>query len=550
MKRPILYCIVVGLVGSVFLAGFLIADLGLFPASYIQRAKSKAARLLFPPEPLTEKTPTVPTHALSLQIERVKVPRDRSGRGGGLTTAGSELLLLNHEGRIFSLQERTFVESRLELPSNGYREYEKAAETDYPDLSHDIRKFRYNDIQYVPGAPAQLLVSYTHWRPDEECYANSVSRLALPENFSALTSRALEEDWDLIYSTSPCLPLKEVGRALEGHMAGGRLALTARGTVLLGSGDYHWDGVRGPEAIAQNEEFEYGKVIEIEINSGNHRILSTGHRNISGVAVGSNGQIWTVEHGPRGGDELNHVREGGDYGWPSATFGTLYNGLAWPLGDDWARHESGLLPTYAWVPSIGISSIEQVNDFHPAWDHDLLIGSLKQQTLFRLRLEDEKVVFVEPIPIGDRIRYVHQHDEETIALLTDSRAVLILTIDETPMVWNIIEAELAKLEGTPSRQKRARAAVEQCAECHAFEPGKNQGAPNLVSVLGMEIASTTYTGYSTALRSISGSWTEKRLATFLADPQSFAPGTTMPNPGLKEETIDDLVSVMGALNDG
>ncbi len=105
-------------------------------------------------------------------------------------------------------------------------------------------------------------------------------------------------------------------------MAGGRIAYRQPHKIVLGSGDYSWDGIYAPEAYAQKPDNDYGKVLEIDLNSGKSRKLSIGHRNMQGVLVHLNGQVWVTEHGPRGGDELNRVIGGGNFGWPEEVLGT------------------------------------------------------------------------------------------------------------------------------------------------------------------------------------------------------------------------------------
>ena len=128
--------------------------------------------------------------------------------------------------------------------------------------------------------------------------------------------------WKILFESNPCLPLKETYRALEGHMAGGRIAFDGQETLYLASGDYHWDGMYAPAALAQDEAADYGKVIAINVFSGNAEQVSRGHRNTQGIAIDNSGSIWVTEQGVRGGDELNLIKKGENYGWPDASLGT------------------------------------------------------------------------------------------------------------------------------------------------------------------------------------------------------------------------------------
>ncbi len=112
------------------------------------------------------------------------------------------------------------------------------------------------------------------------------------------------------------------------------------------------------------------------------------------------GQLWTTEHGMRGGDELNRVMDAGDYGWPLDNLGTLYSGEVATSPSGPGRHTTFTPPAFAWVPSIATSNVMQLQGFHETWDGDLLVGSLKARTIFRVRVQEGRVIYVEPIPIG------------------------------------------------------------------------------------------------------------------------------------------------------
>jgi cytochrome c2 len=149
-------------------------------------------------------------------------------------------------------------------------------------------------------------------------------------------------------------------------------------------------------------------------------------------------------------------------------------------------------------------------DRFPRWHGDLLVSSLGMQTLFRVRLDGDRVAYVEPIRIGRRLRDVVEAPDGAIWLWTDEGDLLTLDlVDE---------------------DERGVAAFASCVPCHPLDSDRIAGGlgPNLFGVVGRQVASTTsYPAYSEALRRVGGRWTEARLDAFLADPQAFAPGTTM-----------------------
>src|SRR5262249_16871898 len=143
----------------------------------------------------------------------------------------------------------------------------------------------------------------------------------------------------------------------------------------------------------------------IDLGKDNSQVYSIGHRNPQGLAVGPDGTIWETEHGPQGGDELNRVVEGRNYGWPVVSYGTQYDAMSWSDDPRKTHHEGFEKPIYAWVPSVGTSQLLVVEGRGFAqWAGDLIVSSLVGQTLYRIRLADGRAVVVEPIPVEHSIR--------------------------------------------------------------------------------------------------------------------------------------------------
>ena len=149
-------------------------------------------------------------------------------------------------------------------------------------------------------------------------------------------------------------------------------------------------------------------------------IWSFGHRNIQAAAIHpETGQLWTVEHGARGGDELNHPEAGKNYGWPVITYGVDYSGLK--IGEGTAR-EGLEQPVYFWDPVIAPSGmLFYTGDAFPGWKESVLVGSLKG-ALVRLELDGGKVVREERYrdgALGERIRDVQQGPDGLVYVVTD-----------------------------------------------------------------------------------------------------------------------------------
>lgn len=160
-------------------------------------------------------------------------------------------------------------------------------------------------------------------------------------------------------------------------------------------------------------------------------IWSYGHRNQQGAALNPwTGQVWTNEHGPRGGDEVNIPLAGKNYGWPLATYGINYSYTPIPeaKGKDVPGTEQ---PLYVWEKSPGVSGMAFYSaDQFPAWKNSLFIGALAQENLIRLQLEGNKVVHEERLleEKGARIRDVRQGPDGYLYVLTDSLEGEVLKI--------------------------------------------------------------------------------------------------------------------------
>jgi glucose/arabinose dehydrogenase len=221
---------------------------------------------------------------------------------------------------------------------------------------------------------------------------------------------------------------------------GSRLVFAPDGTLYVTLGDR-----QGYRQQAQNLDATLGKVVRITADGsapsdnpfaqggGRPEIWSYGHRNIQGAALHPDtGQLWTVEHGARGGDELNQPQRGRNYGWPVITYGVDYSGARIGEGTAKAGMEQ---PVYYWDPVIAPSgAVFYTGAAFPGWQGDLLIGSLNPGGLVRLVLRDRRVAAEERYrgrELRARVRDVQQGADGSIYLLTDSYdgQVLRLTPD-------------------------------------------------------------------------------------------------------------------------
>jgi glucose/arabinose dehydrogenase len=196
----------------------------------------------------------------------------------------------------------------------------------------------------------------------------------------------------------------------------------------------------GPRDEAQDLAVDNGKLIRIApdgsipkdnpfVGKPNARpeIWSYGHRNPQGLAFNpASGELWEQEHGPRGGDEVNIIGKGKNYGWPVIGYGIDYSGAK--IHE--STHKAGMeQPVKYWVPSIAPSGMAfYTGDLMPKWKGSLFVGALKAQLLVRLPLDGDKITGEERFDMGDRIRDVRQGPDGALYLLTDASNGRILRV--------------------------------------------------------------------------------------------------------------------------
>jgi glucose/arabinose dehydrogenase len=229
-----------------------------------------------------------------------------------------------------------------------------------------------------------------------------------------------------------------------GHY-GSRLAFAPDGNLFVTLGERQQDDPAHPgSANAQNVNKSLGKVVRIAPDGstpagnpalgGLPQLWSLGHRNPQGAAIHpDSGDLWLNEHGPQGGDELNHVRAGANYGWPLRSYGCPYGS---PVGNACRVGGGTHAPTYVepvstWVPtSVAPAGLLFVSsDKFPEWRGHALMGSLAGQALWRIQLNGDTEVARERLlaNLGERIRDVRQGPDGWLYLLTDSGKLLRVT---------------------------------------------------------------------------------------------------------------------------
>jgi hypothetical protein len=171
----------------------------------------------------------------------------------------------------------------------------------------------------------------------------------------------------------------------------------------------------------QNDDSIFGKVISINLDDNKSLIYSKGHRNIQGLYI-DNDVIISTEHGPRGGDEINKIEKGKNYGWPIASYGETYSKQSQKKTIYLKSHEdnSFVEPIYSFVPSIGISEIIRLsNNFSTLFQNNFILTSLFDRSIYRIKFDNSfnKILFKEKIYINERVRDIKYSNELSVVLL-------------------------------------------------------------------------------------------------------------------------------------
>ncbi|ATQ41909.1 PQQ-dependent sugar dehydrogenase [Caulobacter mirabilis] len=221
---------------------------------------------------------------------------------------------------------------------------------------------------------------------------------------------------------------------------GSRLVFAPDGKLFITTGER---SIIPGRMQAQRLDGTFGKVVRVNPDGSipadnpyvgqagaRPEIWSIGHRNLQSAAINpKTGQLWTVEHGPQGGDELNIPQAGKDYGWPTITYGQEYSGR--PVGDGLTAKAGLEQPVYYWDPVIAPSGMAFYDaNLFPAWKGSLFIGGLSEKKLVRLTLDGDRVVGEEWLlqDLGERLRDVRVGPDGAVYVLTDNAKGRILKL--------------------------------------------------------------------------------------------------------------------------
>ena len=383
------------------------------------------------------------------------------GSAGAIAALGEDLLVAGRWGTLAVVALGGRVRRlRYGVPMNvsAYR-----AHPDFSDFRHS--QFLVADILLKPLAAGRWRLFVTHHYfesgrvesgagTDPTGGGNACIRFRLSATTiqRTATSYTVSSAWHRVFDAEPCLPTSGFDR---GRQAGGRMVADGPSHILLVTGDYGMDGRPGRGLLgiidgaahpgymaAQLPESHFGKLLRVALRTGKAEVLASGLRNPQGLVRDALGNLWETEHGPKGGDELNLLIPGANYGWPLVTHGVGAGGRL-NVGDATAvgQHEGYDAPVFAWVPAVGISAVA-VNDAAalPLWRDDLLVASLEGtaglgRSLYRIRRDGaqrRQVRYVERIRFDAPIRDLAQTPDGRIALQHADGTLTILRRSNAP----------------------------------------------------------------------------------------------------------------------
>ncbi|WP_442108644.1 PQQ-dependent sugar dehydrogenase [Pseudomonas sp. NUPR-001] len=282
------------------------------------------------------------------------------------------------------------------------------------------------DVMLSPDFKQDRMVylSYAEQGGEDGKAGTAVGRGRLSSDLAKL------EDFTVIFRQQPKLS--------NGIHFGSRLVFDREGYLFIALGE------NNQRPTAQDLDKLQGKVVRLLPDGGvpkdnpfvgqanvRPEIWSFGHRNQQGAALNPwTGELWTHEHGPRGGDEINLPQAGKNYGWPLATHGINYSLL--PIPEAEGEHVEGMVdPHHVWEKSPAISGMAFYdNPRFKAWDHSVFIGALASQELIRLQLDGDKVVHEERMlgELNARIRDVRVGPDGYLYVLTDAEDGALLKV--------------------------------------------------------------------------------------------------------------------------
>jgi cytochrome c2 len=477
--------------------------------------------------------------------------------GGSLAEVAGNLLIASPQGHFSYLDTRNELHALdLHVPTNM-----EALRKDrvYNDPMFNATLVRTHGLLAIRTGDGAYDLYATYSRFMNHCFDFVVGRVSIEANDKLVRPTG---EWHDVWAAKPCVRFKDRGSLFVGLQAGGRMARLSDDTILVSVGDHNFDGFNDSQAVSMDPKSDLGRLVAVNIKTGASRHYAIGLRNPEGLAIAPDGRIWETEHGPQGGDEINLMQEGRNYGWPIVTYGMTYGypPRNWPFNPKPGGHEGYTRPRLAFVPSIGIGqlAVPDAREF-PNWAGSLLLCSLRANTLYHLKTEGDDIVYAEPISLGYyRLRDIVSMPDGRLAILGDYGWLLLvrnaelhrgepqqLQVSGLSAVPRPAPEEAPRQENPAERGRRYFLGA--CSTCHSVE-GEVRVGPPLNGIVGRRVASAPGFGYSSALRQRGGVWTADAVGAFIINPKGALPGTAMPETGIDVLQMSDIVAYLQTLH--
>jgi glucose/arabinose dehydrogenase len=262
-----------------------------------------------------------------------------------------------------------------------------------------------------------LLISYPRYDRVKKC----VSVVMYQYQLNLVASPTLTKG-KLWFASKPCVPVNEV------QHAAGRIEVINKTSAYLTVGDLGFTKIANRSARG-----DLGSVFKVSAGSATKskvERISQGHRNQQGILLIGN-DLYVSEHGPRGGDELNLISKGKDYGWPAVTYGEPYSSGDYVRPRTTGSHEGFTKPLYNWVPSVAPTELIQLptGNSWGQWAGQLVMGTLREESLIFIQLRSRASVGeVIKVDVNERIRDLEMGKNNQIIATTDTGQLLFISM--------------------------------------------------------------------------------------------------------------------------
>ena len=344
---------------------------------------------------------------LQLKITSVETPKAHVTSSGG--ERGAAIARLDNDKYLLGGGKQGFALYLYDAKAKSEKFLGRVANV---NQRQDDSRFAITDIGILSqsGNLVDVVVSFPRYDRKSECVS-----LVLGSYRIDLDKRAAVKPEGIWFTSKPCVPVRAV------QHAAGRIEVIDKSSVYLTLGDLGFTKISSVKARG-----DLGSVFKV--SSSKVEKISSGHRNQQGIAlIGSD--LYASEHGPRGGDELNLISKGKDYGWPAVTYGEPYSAGDYVKPTKTGSHDGYVKPLKYWVPSVAPTELVLLPEGNGwgNWSSQLVMGTLIETSLIFIELRDRRTVGqVLKVDVGERIRDLEISSAGQIVATTDSGKILFI----------------------------------------------------------------------------------------------------------------------------